>query len=95
MSPPTCLPSFIQIHPLLLGASRALRPLPRSLPIFFAEDRPLPIFFAEDRLGPARLGSSLGDFPAVVFQRTARANGGREKVEIWQGHAPRHVLTPC
>ena len=46
------------------------------------------------RPGSARL-LSLGDFPAVVFRGTARANGEREKVEIWQGDAPRHVLTPC
>ena len=39
MSPATSVPSFIQIHPLLLGASRALYPLPRSFPVFFAEDR--------------------------------------------------------
>ena len=87
MSPPTCLPSFIQIHPLLLGASRALPPLPRSFPIFFAEDR-------GNSLASPRLGSFLGDFPAVVFRRTARANGEREKVEIWQGDAPCHVPTP-
>ena len=49
-------------------------------------------------LGPDGLGlgsAPLGDFPAVFFRRAARANGEREKREIWQEDASCHVLTPC
>ena len=48
------------------------------------------------RLGSARLPSArLGDFPAVFFQRTPRANGEREKAAIQYPDTSCHLLEPC
>ena len=48
------------------------------------------------RRGSRELGSArLGDFPAVFFQRTPRANGEREKAAIQYPDTSCHVLEPC
>ena len=68
VSPLTCC--FIKIHPLCLGASRALYPLPRSFPVFFAE-----VCGNSAQHGSAPVGDFRGLFPTDTTGKGRKGEG--------------------